>query len=161
LVDIMLSWFAESNGRFDDAFKELFSRPRAEVAVGVSHLHSRLLQCQVHGDDGEALRDQVLVPSLLAAARQVPLDETQLEDVLGLLALTPDPGFDEASSELRKNWESALAAAREAHPKEYDSGFTQRRVFAQNTRKNPGSKYKSSMFCTADEVSLADEALDE
>ena len=76
LVDIMFTWFAESEGRYDTAFKELFTRERSEVAMGVSHVHQRLLQCQVDTVDAEALRDQVLVPSLASAAKRKPFDRS-------------------------------------------------------------------------------------
>lgn len=163
LVDIMLTWFAESQGRYDVAFKELFTRERSEVAVGVSHLHQRLLQCQVDAADGDALRDRVLVPSLVAAAKRQPFDQILLEDLLGLLALTGDPGFapDIASTKRRAEWEAAMATARDAHPEIYNTGFTLRRVSAQATRKRPPAKMQKTMFCTAEEVSLADSALDE
>ncbi|MFT3925017.1 MAG: hypothetical protein QM778_20955 [Myxococcales bacterium] len=163
LVDIMLTWFAEAEGRYDAAFKELFTRERSEVAVGISHLHHRLLQCQVDGADAEALRDRVLVPSLVAAVKRKPFEQTLFEDLLGLIALTPDPGFapDPASVKLRTDWEAAMTIAREAYPEVYNTGFTMRRVSAQNTRKNPPAKMQKTMFCTADEVSLADSALDD
>jgi hypothetical protein len=164
LVDIMLTWFAESEGRYDAAFRELFKRPRGEVAVGISHLHSRLLQCQVDVADGEALRERVLVPSLTEAARKQPVDETLLGDLLGLLALTPDPPIVEGDAEVmarRKAWEAGLAVAREGHPDIYDTGFTQRRLSAQVTRKQPPLKMAKTMFCTADEVALADVAVED
>jgi hypothetical protein len=163
LVDIMLTWFSEAQGRYDGAFKELFTRDRAEVAVGVSHLQTRLLQCQVDVTDAEALRDRVLVPSLLNAAKKKPFDQALLEDVLGLLALTPDPGFapDPLSIKLRADWEASIAAARDTHPEVYNEAFTLRRISAQVTRKAPPAKMQKTMFCTAEEVSLADSALDE
>jgi hypothetical protein len=162
LIDIMLTWFEESQGRYDEAFHQLFTRPRGEVAVGIAHLHSRLLQCQVDVADGEALRDQVLVRSLVEATKKKPLDQALLEDLLGLLALTPDPNFTDAVGMVKRtSWEGALALARQAAPDVYDSAFTQRRATAQATRKHPQLKMAKTMFCTAEEVSLADVAIEE
>jgi hypothetical protein len=162
LIDIMLTWFAEAQGRYDEAFHQLFTRPRGEVAVGIAHLQSRLLQCQLATTDGEALRDGVLVRSLVEASKKQPLDQVLLEDLLGLLALTPDPDFADAEGMAKRtSWEGALALARQAAPPVYDTAFTQRRATAQQTRKHPQLKMAKTMFCTAEEVSLADVAIEE
>jgi hypothetical protein len=162
IVDIMLTQYVESQGRFDAALRELFARPRGEVAMALARLHSRLLQCQVSTEDGNALRDRVLIVALLdAVKRSSPSDQTLLDDVLGLLALTPDPGFSAAEKNARAAWEAALAGARQLAPEQYNAAFTQRRAGAQITRKTPSPKLKKSMFCTAEEVELADVAIDE
>ncbi len=107
----MLTWFAEAEGRFDQAFEELFSRERSEVAVGIPTSISA--SCSVKSDlaDSETLRDRVLVPSLAAAAKRKPFDQPLFEDLLGLIALSPDPGFspDPASVKRRADWEAAMA----------------------------------------------------
>jgi hypothetical protein len=107
----------------------------------------------------------VLVPALVQALQSqgAPEHQTLFEDALSLLALGVDPGFsqDLEVKAARAAWDAALAGARQANEKLYDTSFTARRVAAQNTRKNPPPKLKKSMFCTADEVSLADIAIEE
>jgi hypothetical protein len=164
LVDIMLTSYSEAQGRYDRAMLELFSRPRSEVAMALARLHSRLLQCQTDADDVTVLRDHVLVPALVEAAKRGrEADQTMFEDLLGLLALTPDPAFatDAATQVPRAAWENALAAAREAHGDVYNRAFTERRTSVQVTRKAPPPKLKRTMFCTAAEVELADVAIEE
>jgi hypothetical protein len=162
IVDMMLTSYAESDGRYDGALRELFTHPRAEVAMGLARLHTRLLNCQVDALDANALRDGVLVPALKEATSSGREIEGNLfDDLLGLLALTPDPGFTEAETESRKAWEGAIASARNAHSERYDEAFTQRRISVQATRKNPPAKLRNQMFCTAAEVSIADVALEE
>jgi hypothetical protein len=164
IAEMMLTSFDEANGAYDAPLRELFSRPRAEVAMALARLHSRLLQCQVGSADAIDVRDRVLVPALLEAVkRRNPEQQTLLEDVLSLLALTADPGFgqDAYTQSARAAWNKAIVAAREAEPELYDSAFTTRRISAQATRKNPPDKLKRTIFCTAEEVSLADIAVEE
>jgi hypothetical protein len=162
LVDIMLTQYVESEGRFDAPLRELFARPRGEVAMALARLHSRLLQCQVSPEDGDALRDRVLIPALLdGVKRSSPQEQTLLDDVLGLLALTQDPGFKPQDQAMRAAWEAALAKARDLMGVKYAQAFTERRASAQLTRKTPPLKYKKTIFCTADEVELSDVAIEE
>jgi hypothetical protein len=162
LVDIMLTQYVEANGRYDAALRELFARPRGEVAMALARLHSRLLQCQVSAEDGNALRDVVLIPALVdAVKRSSPSDQTLLDDVLGLLALTPAPGYGPSEQSVRAAWESALTSARQLAGAQYNVAFTQRRASVQVTRKSPPSKLKKTIFCTAEEVEAADVAIDE
>jgi hypothetical protein len=93
--------------------------------------------------------------------RSSPQDQTLLDDVLGLMALTQDPNFQPESQALRASWEGALAGARDLMGVQYAKAFTERRASAQVTRKDPPAKLRKSMFCTADEVELSDVAIDE
>jgi hypothetical protein len=164
LVDIMLTSYFEAQGRYDKTLLELFKRPRSEVAMALARMHGRLLQCQIDPDDATVLRDHVLVPALAAAAKLGREgDGTMLEDLLGLLALTPDPGLDDSteSKTARAAWSDALATARNANDELYDRAFTARRASAQITRKKPQAKLAKGMFCTAEEVELADIAIDD
>jgi hypothetical protein len=160
LVDIMLTQYLESQGRFDAALRELFVRPRGEVAMALARLHSRLLQCQVSPEDGDGLRDNVIIPALAEALQRKGAGEA-VDDLLGLLALTQDPSFQPGQEQKRANWEKALAGARDKMGVQYARAFTERRASAQDTRKNIPVKYKKTMFCTADEVELSDVAIDE
>lgn len=158
LVDIMFTNYDEAHGRYDQTMRELFSHPRAEVAMGLAKLHARLLQCQFDKDDAVALRDGVLEPALLEATASGREKESALfDDLLGLLALTPDPELTEQEAPLRKNWEAALSSARQFADERYDIAFTRRRLAAQKTRKVEPAK--DQMFCSAKELDLADEAL--
>lgn len=164
ITEIMLTSFDEANGAYDAPLRELFNRPRSEVAMALARLHSRLLQCQVDAVDGNELRDRVLVPALVEAVkRRNPEQQTLLEDALSLLALTADPGFgqDPQVQAARAAWDKAIVSARDAEPALYDTAFTTRRISAQATRKNPPDKLKRSIFCTAEEVSMADIAIEE
>jgi hypothetical protein len=160
LVDIMLTSYAEAGGRYDRALRELFTHPRAEVAMGLARMHARLVQCQADKADVTALRDGVLVPALMEACSSGrELENNLFDDLLGLLALTPDPGFGPADAEARKAWEAALAAARTVADARYDTAFTKRRIAVQAIRKSPPAKFRDGMFCTAEEVTVADVAL--
>jgi hypothetical protein len=160
LIDIMFTSYAEAHGRYDQALRELFSHPRGEVAMGLARLHTRLLSCQFDPEDALALRDGVLEPALLEATKAGNEGESALfDDLLSLLALTPDPDLTPEQAPMRKKWEQALTAAREYAPERYDTAFTKRRVAAQKTRKAEPGGTKDSMFCSAKELTLADEAL--
>ncbi len=163
IVEMILTSFAEANGNYDAALREMFDRPRGEVGMALARLHSRLLQCQVAGDDAMALRDKVLVPALVDSVKRRSREhQTLLEDILSLLSLTPDPPYAKPEDQpLRTAWSDALALARNAEPALYDAAFTERRTSVQITRKNPPDKLKRSIFCTAEEVSLADVAIEE
>jgi len=162
LVDILLTSYQEAQGRYDRALRELFTHPRAEVAMGLARLHSRLLQCQFDAWDAIALRDGVLVPALMEATTSGrEMEDNLFDDLLGLLALTPDPGFSPNEASARQAWESALASARKVADARYDSAFTKRRKSVQATRHNVPVKLKDTMFCTDEEVEIADVALEE
>ena len=123
----MLTSYSEAQGRYDKALLELFKRPRSEVAMALARMHARLLQCQVDAEDATVLRDHVLVPALASAAKLGREGNgTMLEDLLGLLALTPDPsmGDDADAKAARAAWTDALAAARNANEDLYDRAFT-------------------------------------
>jgi hypothetical protein len=160
LVDIMLTQYVEAQGRYDQALRELFTRPRGEVAMALARLHSRLLQCQVSPEDGDAFRDRIIIPSLAEALNRSGGAEA-VDDLLGLLALTQDPSFKPEDQARRTTWEQALAAARERLGVQYARAFTERRASSQETRKTTPLKYKKTMFCTADEVELSDVAIEE
>jgi hypothetical protein len=159
LVDIMLTQYVESAGRFDQALRQLFLRPRGEVAMALARLHSRLLQCQVSPEDGDGLRDNIIIPSLSEALARGATEA--IDDLLGLLALTQDPSFQPQQAQMRETWQQALSQARERLGEQYARAFTERRASAQETRKIIPAKYKKTMFCTADEVELSDVAIEE
>lgn len=162
LVEIMLTNYAEAAGRYDRTLRELFTHPRAEVAMGLARLYQRLLLCQVDAWDAIALRDGVLVPALSdALAKGQEVDNNLFDDLLGLLALTPDPRESENERAAFQAWQAALASARTSEPKRYSQAFTDRRKSVQSKRRTPPAKYKDTMFCTEEEIVAADEAVEE
>jgi hypothetical protein len=166
LVDFMLTFYAEAEGGFDEALRELLTRPRVEVASTFSRLNSRLLLCQVSPEDAAALRDRVLVPVLAQALQQSRPDLDRLEDVLSLLALTPDPmpqtgDADGPADAARKNWQAALDRARSGAPEQFRHIFVVRRAAARASRSKPSPALRKALFCTAAEVAPAEFVMDD
>src|SRR3569623_3600527 len=91
LVDVMLSTYGEAQGDYDDALRKLVLLSRAEAGPAVAQQHARLLWCQVDGDDLEEFRDRVLVPALVLGLGTAGTDRAILDDLLGLVALAPEP----------------------------------------------------------------------
>ena len=93
LVDVMLSTYGEAQGDYDEALRKLIQLARAESGPAVARLHARLLWCQVDADDLEEFRDHVLVPSLAAALDNPATDRAKAEELLGLIAMVPEPAM--------------------------------------------------------------------
>src|ERR1700737_4869015 len=51
VVEVMLTGYKEAEGDYDQPMRTLLERSRAESSTAMSHLHSRLLWCQVDGED--------------------------------------------------------------------------------------------------------------
>jgi hypothetical protein len=64
---------------------------RAESGPAISQLHARLLWCQVDNDDLQSFRDRVLVPAAARALGTPGADRNMVEDLVGLVALVPEP----------------------------------------------------------------------
>jgi hypothetical protein len=106
LVDVMLSSYGEAEGDYDEPLRRLLRQPHAEAAPTFGHLHARLLWCQIDADDLASFRDRVLVP-LLAEALAAPKPDAQLiEDLVGLIALVPEPAAtaDPKAQDAWKKW---------------------------------------------------------
>jgi hypothetical protein len=95
LVEFMLATVQESEGDYNDVLTQVLLRPRAEVGRAVNHIHSRLLWCQMDGDDLALLRDDVIVPAAgRALARGTPdaaKDAVVREDLAGWWPCWPRP----------------------------------------------------------------------
>jgi hypothetical protein len=91
LLDVMLSTYGEAQGDYDEPLKKLLLAPRSESGPAMARLHARLLWCQVDGDDLQEFRDQVLVPSLMAALSNPATDRAKAEELIGLVSMVPDP----------------------------------------------------------------------
>jgi hypothetical protein len=148
LVEYMLSEYAEAQGDYDAAMRALVEKPRAESGTAVTHLHSRILWCQVDADDMTPLRDNVLVPALhdLLAAHRA--DGNVIEDVVGLLALTPEPSDAKALAA----WKEVLAQLGKVNGGRMAKVFDERRAQAKRERTAPPPAMKRISFCGAAEA---------
>src|SRR5262249_27278771 len=108
LVDVMLSSYGEAEGDYDGALKSLLRQSHPEAAPTFGHLHARLLWCQVDADDLASFRDHVLVPTLADALAASKPDPTQLEDLVGLIALVPEPTATDTQAQ--DGWKKVMAA---------------------------------------------------
>ena len=91
LVDVMLSSYGEAQGDYDEAAPQAGAASRApRRPAAFAHLHARLLWCQVAGDALAQFRDRVLVPALTEALA-TPNRRRIVEDLVGLVALVPEP----------------------------------------------------------------------
>jgi hypothetical protein len=154
LVEYMLSQYAEAQGDYDAAMRALVEKPRAESGTAVTHLHSRILWCQVDNEDLIPLRDNVLVPALrdlLVAHRS---DVTVIEDVVGLLALTPEPTEPKALAA----WKEVQAQLAKASNGKLARIYDERRMQAKRERAAPPPAMKRISFCGVAETAPADTA---
>ncbi len=162
LVDVMLSSYGEAEGDYDEPLRRLLKQSRAEAAPTFGHLHARLLWCQVDADDLTMFRDRVLVPALtdaLAASKPEPQkdqqkdqkspqgkskDDSPTEDLVGLLALLPEPPATDANAMV---WKQATAAVRASD--KLQRVFIARRVASARERANPPPMIRKVNFCNA------------
>jgi hypothetical protein len=147
LVEFMVSQYAEAQGDYDTAMRALVEKPRAESGSAVSHLHQRILWCQVAPEDLQPLRDHVLVPALhdLAASRKT---EPVAEDLVGLLALTPEPTDKDALAA----WRAAVAQLQKLPGGKLARVFEERRAQARRERTSPPPAIRRVTFCGAADV---------
>jgi hypothetical protein len=146
LVDVMLSSFGESGGDYDEPLKKLLQQTHAEAGGTITHLHSRLLWCQVDGNDLAQLRDRVLVPAFVGALANPKVEPTMLEDLAGLVALVPEP--DSTDPQGQGAWKAMMAALSKANDK-VQRAYNARRSSAQRERTNPPPMIKKVNFCNA------------
>ena len=146
LVDVMLSSYGEAQGDYDEPFRRLLLQSRVEAAPAYAHLHPRLLWCQVDADDLALFRDRVLVPALAASLADPKTDPTLVEDLVGLIALSPEPAAtDAAGLEAWKKTVGGLAHAGEHLQRTYNA----RRGASAHERANPPPMIKKVNFCNA------------
>jgi hypothetical protein len=160
LVDVMLSSYGEAEGDYDEPLRRLLKQPRAEAAPTFGHLHARLLWCQVDGDDLAMFRDRVLVPALteaLAAGgktdqpeqknqkdQKKAKDDSPADDLVGLVALVPEPA---ATDPAAAAWKQVTAAVH-ANDK-LQKVFVARRAASARERANPPPMIRRVNFCNA------------
>jgi hypothetical protein len=158
LVDVMLSTYGEAQGDYDEALRKLVLLSRAEAGPAVAQLHARLLWCQVDGDDLEEFRDRVLVPALVKGLSTPTLDRAILDDLLGLVALAPEPqppAPTETDAERIRRltasvtaWKNMLASIEKAGEKTARA-FASRRAAVKRERADPPPMIRKVSFCTA------------
>ncbi|MES1172298.1 MAG: hypothetical protein ABUL77_03585 [Bacteroidota bacterium] len=166
LVEVMLSTYGEAQGDYDEPLRKLVRLPRGEAGPAMARLHARLLWCQVDADDLEEFRDRVLVPALAAALADVSSDRAMQEDLIGLVAMLPEPrssgsppggpatdgagGAAKAPPEPANvvSWKALLAAIDKADPR-LSRAFTLRRATVKRERANPPPMIKKVDFCSA------------
>lgn len=87
----VVSNLGKSRGMFGRALRALLQGPRATVEPLVMRLSTRLQYCQHDPADGPLLRDSVLVPTVAAELAQPKPDWTKVDELMGLVALLPEP----------------------------------------------------------------------
>jgi hypothetical protein len=149
LVEYMLSQYSEAQGDYDAAMRALVEKPRAESGTAVPHLHSRILWCQADASDLFLFRDNVLVPAVHDLTAQKRPDDNVVDDVVSLLALTPEPTDKDALAA----WKATLAQLGHARGGRWAKLFDERRAQAKRERANPPPAMKRISFCgAADEI---------
>jgi hypothetical protein len=146
LVDVMLSSFGEAQGDYDDPLAKLLKQAHAVSGGTLSHLHARLLWCQIDASDLVELRDRVLVPVFMEAIADPHADPQMLEDLAGLVALVPPP--DAADAKDQATWKTMVASLAHANDK-IQRAFNVRRTSAAHERTNPPPMIKKVNFCNA------------
>jgi hypothetical protein len=146
LVDVMLSSFGEAQGDYDEPLKKLLRQTHAEAGGTISHLHSRLLWCQIDGNDLSELRDRVLVPAFTQSLGDPKVDPTMLEDLAGLVALVPEPDASDAKDQAA--WKGMLGTLAHANDK-VQRAYGARRTSATRERTSPPPMIKKVNFCNA------------
>jgi hypothetical protein len=152
LVDVMLSSYGEAEGDYDEPLRRLLRQPHVEAAPTFGHLHARLLWCQVDADDLASFRDRVLVP-VLAEALAAPKPDAQLiDDMVGLIALVPEPAAT-ADPKAQEAWKKLFAALPKAGERAQKTLATRRAASARE-RANPPPMIKKVNFCHAAEAAF-------
>jgi hypothetical protein len=153
LADVMLSSYGQANGDYDEAFKRLLLESRAQAAPAYAHLHARLLWCQLDDDDVARFRDGVLVPELESAVANAKTPQPILEDLVGLLALVPEPSAtDPTATAAWKKMQGDLAKA----PEHLQRMYNARRAASTRERQNPPPAIRKVNFCNAPTVTTTD-----
>jgi hypothetical protein len=147
LVDVMLASYGESQGDYDEPFRRLLERPRNEAGPAVGRLHGRLLWCQMDAGEEALFRDKVLVPAIEDVLKQPKPDASMLGDLMGLLALTPEPTDNAAYRDL-------LSRLQKMNPSAYQKMYVNRRNIADKERHDPPPAMRNVSFCGAGEMPL-------
>src|SRR4029079_18276688 len=102
--------------------------------------------CQVDADDLASFRDRVLVP-LLTDALAAPKPDAQLtEDLVGLIALVPEPATTDPKAQ--EAWKKMMAALPRGGDRAQRT-LTVRKAASARERANPPPMIKKVNFCNA------------
>lgn len=146
MLEVMVSHYEESQGDFDAALRQLLASPHALSGTAVSRLHARLLWCQVDSTDLLPLRDHVLVPAVTELLHQGKPDPAVLDDLVGLLALVPEPAPTEKDS--TGPWRALLSELDKPGTR-FGKIFRDRKATAAAERKTPPPAMRKVTFCGA------------
>jgi hypothetical protein len=128
IVGIMLTNLGKGQAQFVPALRLLLSRPRAEAEAVIARLSTRLTWCQTDFDDQLVLRDKVLLPLLSEQLQQPKPDPAVVEDLVGLIALIPEP------TEISPLWKTTFEALAKFTSGRYPKQLVDRRAAVQKTR---------------------------
>ncbi len=145
LVEVMLTSYEEAEGDYDLPMRTLLEQPRAQAGAAVSHLHTRLLWCQVDGQDLGTFRDRVLLPAALEVLSKEQGNAETIEDLLGLLALAKAPKEGGGLA----TWRSLISVLERTANARYAKIFSERRTAGQRERASPPPALKKQNFCIA------------
>lgn len=148
LLDAMLSRYEESQGDYDLAVKQLLTSPHAASGHALSRLHARLLWCQVDDADLDPLRDDVLVPAAAEAVAKPKPDTTVIDDLVGMLALVPEPTDKDALAK----WKAVIASLDKVAGGRPGRVYRDRRAAAARERQDPPPAMRKISFCNASEA---------
>jgi hypothetical protein len=140
LVDFMLTGYEEAEGDYDLPMRTLIEQPRAKIGAALSVLHSRLLWCQVDGQDLAPLRDRVLVPAATETFKKDGTNPEILDDFVGLIAVTKAPSQGESA----EAWKALFATIAKT---KYAKNLEARHATAVRDRASPPPSMKKLNFC--------------
>ncbi|HRI52465.1 MAG TPA: hypothetical protein PLW65_20010 [Pseudomonadota bacterium] len=128
IVGIMLTNLGKGQGQFVPALRLLLGRPRIEAEAVIARLNTRLTWCQTDSDDQLVLRDKVVLPVLSEQLQQPKPDSATVEDLVGLIALIPEPTTPTVL------WKSTLEALAKFTSGRYPKQLAERRAAVQQLR---------------------------
>ena len=144
MLEVMVSHYQESQGDYDASVRQLLASPHALSGNALSRLHARLLWCQVDATDLGPLRDHVLVPGVVEMLQKKKPDPAVVDDLVGLMALVPEPA--PAEKEAATAWRSAMALLDRPGTR-FGRIFRDRRATALRERMTPPPAMKKLSFC--------------
>jgi hypothetical protein len=147
VVEYMLSTIEESDGDFDQILMDVALRPRSEVARAVNQMHSRVLWCQMSGEDFALLRDRVVVPAMNGVLGigqpRTPVDPAVRDDLMALLAMLTTPETPDARARFDRLLDTVKADSTLAKL------YASRQLRTERQRANPPPMVKRVNFCGA------------
>ncbi|HEY2743775.1 MAG TPA: hypothetical protein VGL86_04100, partial [Polyangia bacterium] len=143
ILEVMVAHYQESQGDYDAAVKTLLESPHVQSGNAVARLHTRLLWCQVDPTDYTPLRDKVLVPATVEMLGKPKADPSIVDDLVGLIALVPEPAATDAGATA---WKNVLALLDKPGAR-FGRIFRDRKATAQRERTSPPPAMKKLSFC--------------